>query len=313
MSLSATREPRYYRGRLIIDVPSINRGSMAYGQLCDLWSLVESANASEITLKFSQCNFLSQTAVAFLAGLIRWVENKGHALIIDWRTIQHRVLTNLRQNGFASTFGREYGPWQGNSVPYRQDRIDDETNLIRYLKEAWLVEGWVHFSPDLRNEVAGRVWEIYANAFEHAHSPVGVFTCGQHYPKAKKLDLSVVDFGVGIPPNVRSYLHQPDLGPEAAMEWALRKGNTTNPRGLGRGLGLDLLRELIDVNKGSLEVFSHDGFLGIGSDGTSAQPGGPFFGTIAGDAFPGTVVVLTLRCDDITYTLSSEKTKHPLF
>jgi len=303
---------RYFRDRFIVDVPSIYRGPAAYGQLCDLWALVQGVEA-EITFSLRNCLFLSQTAVAFLGGLIRWIESSGGVAGLNWQSVSHRILTNLRQNGFAATFTNEYGPWQGNSVPYREDRVDVEANLIGYLKNSWLMEDWVHFTPDLRNEVAGKVWEIYANAFEHAGSPVGVFTCGQHFPKARKLDLSVIDFGVGIPANVREYLINDELPAEQAMEWAAQRGNTTNPRGLGRGLGLDVLRELIDINKGSLEIYSHDGFLGVGTDGTSAQSGGPYFGSIDGDPFPGTIVVLTLRCDDLMYTLASDQPEAPLF
>jgi len=306
--------PRRQRGdRIVIEVPSINRGYEAYGKLCELWNAVEGTSATSIVFDFSRCTFLSQTAVAFLGALARWIETCSGEARFNWRSLSLRVLTNLRQNGFAHAFGQAYGPWAGNSVGYREDRRDDELELIGYLKTKWLVDDWVHLSDDLRNYVAGTVWEIYANAFEHASSAIGVYTCGQHYPRALRLDLSVIDFGVGIPANVREYIGKPDFSPADAMEWALEKGNTTNPKGLGRGLGLDFLREFILLNKGSLEIYSHAGFLGIGTDGTSPQAGGPFFGSISGKVFPGTVVVLTLRCDDIRYSFGSEQTKKPLF
>ncbi len=58
-------------------------------------------------------------------------------------------------------------------------------DLIAYLKTKWLGRGWITVSTRLRDAIVGRVWKIYANAFEHSHSPVGIFSCGQHYPRRK--------------------------------------------------------------------------------------------------------------------------------
>jgi hypothetical protein len=47
-------------------------------------------------------------------------------------------------------------------------------------------------SPQLINRIVGKVWEIYENAFEYADSPLGVFTCGQHFPTRRELTLTVL-------------------------------------------------------------------------------------------------------------------------
>ena len=77
--------------------------------------------------------------------------------------------------------------------------------MMDYLKVKWLRQGWVHVVNYCKAAIAGSVWEIYTNAFEHAQSPIGVFSCGQHYPRRKELQLTVADFGVGIPSTVRLF------------------------------------------------------------------------------------------------------------
>ncbi|MBS9383808.1 MAG: hypothetical protein HEQ24_06035 [Dolichospermum sp. BR01] len=49
----------------------------------------------------------------------------------------------------------------------------------------WLGKGWINISPRLQDAIpavsvaiAGKVVEIYFNAFEHSNSPIGVFSCG---------------------------------------------------------------------------------------------------------------------------------------
>jgi signal transduction histidine kinase len=155
--------------------------------------------------------------------------------------------------------------------------------------------------------LVGKACEIYVNAFDHSHSPVGVFTSGQHYPRRKQLKLCVVDFGVGIPDTVRSYLKEPEKTGAESMQWAFQKGNSSKKRqgpNIARGLGLDLLREFVKANCGTLEIFSHDGEALINrlQSFTSRSAG-----------FPGTLVNITFSCDESFYRLASEATGKPLF
>ena len=46
------------------------------------------------------------------------------------------------------------------------------------------------------------------------------------------------------------------MDPEAAIDWAMEKGNTTKTGQVPGGLGLKLLREFIGVNRGAIQVAS---------------------------------------------------------
>ncbi len=212
---------------------------------------------------------------------------------------------NLAQNGFLSTFGAGGRPWLGNSVPYREDEILDKDALVAYLADRWLGRDWVHLSDGLRNAVAGRVCEIYVNAFEHSGSMVGVFSCGQHFPKLKSVRLTAVDFGVGIPAKVRTFAGGGRIQASAAMEWAFQRGTTTRSGHSGGGVGLDLLKELVRLNGGALSVFSHEGYAVLYGQRELYETRPTYF--------PGTMVTITLRCDERHYSLIQEKNDKPLF
>lgn len=294
-----------------LQIPMIMDKETDYLTLFRLAREALSSSKPDVVFDFSKCFFIKHNGVAFLGGLARLCEALGGRARFDWSTVRPPVLVNLQQNGFAASFGDRAGPWRGNSVPYRQDGSNvasvtpptPANDLMEYLKESWLGRNWVHLSPRLLNEIRGKVWEIYANSFEHASSHVGTFTCGQHYPKRGELALCVVDFGVGIPTNVRAYTNEA-MSSADALRWAFEAGHTTKP-GSSRGLGLDILRNFIRVNDGRMHVYSHDGRASIDRRGES-------FTTVP-LPFQGTVVDISLKCDEKLYVLASEVADGPLF
>jgi hypothetical protein len=248
--------------KITLSIPTINDYTTAdFDVLFNLWNQVNNDNL-DVTFEFNRCRFLRHNAVAFLGGLTRLIQARGGIVRFDLDTIHPKIKVNLEQNGFFSTLGFGGAPWSGNSIPYREDFCQDKVVLVDYLKTNWLGRGWVPVSEMLKDAIVGRVWEIYANAFEHGQSPIGIFSCGQHYPNKHELKLSVVDFGVGIPSNVRMFFkHDPrahSLNAASCLKWAFQRGTTTKPN--NRGLGLDLLKEFVKINKGKLEVFSHEGY-----------------------------------------------------
>ncbi len=293
---------------LILNVPTINDDLSDFDKLFDLWNQAND-DSLDVTFDFSRCGFLRQNAVAFLGGLAHLIQLRNGTVIFNWNSLQDRIRTNLEQNGFMSIFGHTGGPWTGNSIPYREDAMEDKNYLIDYLKTKWLGRGWVHVSDRLRDEIVGRVWEIYANAFEHGQSPIGIFSCGQHYPYYHELKLTVVDFGVGIPSNVRLFFRDDprstSLSAASCLKWAFESGTTTKPNGTSRGMGLDLLKNFVKINKGRLEIFSHEGYALISETQEVFMNRDSFF--------EGTLINITLQCDESYYHLTSEVVDEPIF
>lgn len=284
---------------LKLDVYTLNEEEWSYQQLFRLWREAN-GDGLDVQFDFTGCGFLRQNAVAFLGGLARLIEYRGGRVSFAWDTLGDAVKANLCQNGFMSTFGGQLGPWRGNSIPFREDKQQNPHGFVEYLSELWLGRGWVNISPLLRDAIAGRVAEIYLNAFEHSQSPVGVLACGQHFPRNKRLNLTIVDFGVGIPSNVRLFqagkIQPENLPASKCMEWAFQPGTSTRPG--GRGIGLDLLHNFVQKNGGRLEMFSHEGYVSINDGNISFTERNEFF--------EGTLVNISLKCDDSFYCLASE-------
>lgn len=252
-----------------------------------------------LRLQFRKCRFLRQNAVVFFGGMIVYLSRFFNGVIIDHDTMSDKIRTNLHQNGFSEFFGSRVSPWQGNSILFRRDIFYDKASIIdEYLRSGWLAKGWINISPSLGNLIIGNIWEVYANAFEHSETPIGVFSCGQHYPKRKELTLSVVDFGVGIPENARRTI--PGITDSIqALQWAFTRGSTSKKElDLGRGLGLSLLEEFIQINRGRMQIFSHDAAIIFTPTKRITRKLGSFF--------QGTFFNITLKCDERIYVLSEE-------
>jgi len=290
-------------------IPTLNDTPTDFDKLFALGNTVL-ADAGHVIFDFSECQFLRPNAIAFLGGIARLIESKGRKVQFDFNTAHDKVLTILRQNNFAHFFGHPVFLGPGSSVPYREDRTDlnHQTNLkddiISYLSNDWLGHGWVHVSPRLRNAIVGVVWEIYDNAFEHANSSIGLYSCGQHFPRLRILQLAVADFGIGIPENVRRYLRR-HLPPALCLRWAFQEGASTKKQETGRGLGLKLLKDFVNLNHGMLEIYSQNGYALIRDKKER-------FHNIK-NSLQGTIVNIKIRCDESYYCFADENSVGPLF
>jgi hypothetical protein len=293
--------------KITLSIPTINDRPVDFDTLFGFWNQVNN-DSLDVTFDFSYCGFLKQNAVAFLGGLARLIKFRSGSVPFLWNTIRNNIFTNLAQNGFLSTFGHGGGPWTGNSIPYREDPTLDSEGIMGYLKTKWLGRGWLQVSEQLRNAIVGRVWEIYDNAFMHAQSPAGIYSCGQHYPRRRELKLTAVDFGVGIPSNVRFFFRDDTqtqtLSAANCLKWAFLPGKTTKP-GIGRGMGLELLKDFVKTNKGKLEIFSHEGYAMVDEKQEIFMNRETFF--------EGTLVNITFLCDESYYHLASEGVEELIF
>ena len=289
----------------VVHIPKLTDSRADFEALFGIARRIHEFRDEKVLLDFSGCSFLMQNAVSVLGGLTKLAEHHGCRVEFAWHTLSQEVQRNLARNGLMQFVGQPALRTSKTAVPFRHDERLVEDDLVHYMYDSWIGKGRVHLSDALRSAIVGRACEIYVNAFDHGHSPVGVFTSGQHYPKRKQLKLCVADFGIGIPDNVRGYLKDPTKTGAETMQWAFQRGNSTKkPEGIARGLGLDLLRDFVKVNNGTLEIFSHDGEAVVDSTQNF---------TSRSSIFPGTLVNITFSCDESFYRLASEASGKPLF
>jgi hypothetical protein len=281
-------------------IPTLNDKPEDFNRLFDLLApidgLIAHGSPPRVVVEFAGCEFLQQNAVILLGGMARAVANRGGSVQFLTNTMTAAVRENLRKNGFLSVFGGERMPRaKGNAIPYREHGKADKEDVMDYLRREWLGRGWISISDQLRDAIIGDVWEIYTNASEHSESPIGVISCGQFYPKKRRIKLTVVDFGIGIPNNVRRFTNRM-VSASSALKWAFTSGTSTKPG--GRGLGLSTVKELVKLNGGSLVVYSNDGYGRVDKHGEVYAD--------RKTQFSGTILTVELCSDRLHYCLASE-------
>jgi anti-sigma regulatory factor (Ser/Thr protein kinase) len=260
----------------------------------------------DIEFQFAGCNFLAQNAIAIIGGLTQIALQQEREVLYDFVGINPKVEKHINENGFLDAFEIGNNYVKNTSVPFRIDLAKDSDAYTDYLRHKWL-SSRISLQEELKDAVVTNVIEAYLNVFDHADSTVGVITCGQHFPQRNnELVVTMVDFGVGIPHNVRQFLENPAMDAKDAVQWAFQSGKTTKPNLISRGLGLKVLKSFVQANNGKLEIYSDSAYIRLDKQGEKVQQ--------MPEAFGGTVVQVTLKCNSRYYKLEEiSKDEKPLF
>lgn len=151
-------------------------------------------------------------------------------------------------------------------------------------------------SKKLKERMAEAIYEIFVNAQIHSETE-HICTCGQFYPNKDMIEFTIVDAGIGFKEKVNRRFKS-NLSSTQAIQWATKDKHTTEV-GVTGGIGLALLNEFIEKNRGKVQIVSDNGFYQFDRQGELLQE---FNGS-----FPGTIVNLQFNTRDrSSYLLKSE-------
>lgn len=188
------------------------------------------------------------------------------------------------------------------TIEYRHFQINDSKKFSEYVAKHFAKDRKPipKMSPQLSRKFRESISEIFENSREHSESELGIFACGQYYPQKEQLDFSIADLGIGIQENIRRSLKL-ELDAVESLVWAMTEGSTTRTIAKGKpgGLGLKLIKQFINLNKGRLILVSGKGFWSYQNSNIEKK---------AFDyPFPGTVVNIEINtADTSSYRLTSE-------
>jgi len=255
-----------------------------------------------VLINLSGTQFIESNFTALLGGYIFYLESKNIKVKIN-KPEKGRVYTTLCKNNFLPFFNSEFSKMNDHTqsvIEFQQFDISDTVKQQKFfslLRNGLLQNrGLNNLSDKVLKEVSNSIIELFSNSLSHSKSACGIFCAGQFFPQKKKLDITIVDMGVGIHHNVSSFLKK-EIQQDKAIEWAIQKLNST--RGDIGGLGLHLLKELITLTKGKLEIVSNTGYYFIknGKEGLK----------ILDFDFPGTIINIEFKIDDKFYFLKGEE------
>jgi hypothetical protein len=272
----------------------VNSDFSGYRAMIDLFQEIVESNEDEINFDFIHTNWFEANLSAIL-GSFTVLFREQHK-VVDVKNISPNIEDVLCRNHFLCEFKYDgFADSKGTIITYKEFSPYKDLEFLDYIEEELLSKpDFPKHSKLLGKKINESIFEIFENARTHGDCK-HIFTCGQYYPskygglKGKRLDITIVDVGITIKQNVNDYLHTKLTGSEA-IEWAMQYGNTTKIGNVSGGLGLDIVKEFIRLNKGKIQIVSADGYLEFSEDEVIKKSFNNFF--------PGTVVNIEFRLND---------------
>jgi signal transduction histidine kinase len=292
---------------ILTNIPTSYDGFQKLLRLKDsLESAIEEGH-KEFFIDMSHITWFEGHICACLGGLLEYYNYKGLYISTNLNQIAPKVRSFLSKNGFLSLFGQDRTvdihdttiEFKGHNLKKSYDFND---YIIKYFSRN--SRGLPDMTPILLKYFRRSLYEIYLNAVEHAETQLDVFSCGQFFPKKKRLDFCLTDFGIGIKENIIKKINL-TLEPEKAIDWAMQPHNTTR-KGKPGGLGLKLIREFIILNEGMIVIVSDAGYWELKNGQVTMKH--------FDSSFPGTVVLIEINTADTkSYRFKSDINPNEIF
>jgi anti-sigma regulatory factor (Ser/Thr protein kinase) len=232
-------------------------------------------------------NWFSANMCAALGAVLDLFMERLNDIHFDY--ISPSIKQDLLKNDFLTYYGKN-----------RELDINHATMRFQKLKPAdgryfktYVIDEFIgktellRMSNTLKEKMIEAIYEIFVNAKIHSETQY-IYTCGQFYPEKNEIEFTVVDTGIGFKNKIYKRFGRL-LTTKDAIAWAVEDKNTTKEN-ISGGIGLALLKEFIEMNKGKMQIISDDGFYQYSTNGVFSHQ---FIGQ-----FPGTIVNLQFCTDD---------------
>ncbi|MDI9337822.1 MAG: ATP-binding protein [Alphaproteobacteria bacterium] len=275
---------------------NINNTFESFQSLIQLYEIHKNKFFGDIHLEIQ--NFFAANMSAVLGAVLDTFTANLNKIHFDF--LSPKIETILLKNDFLTYFGKQRAVDVNNTtIKFQKLKPTDGKYFKNYVIEELIerhIADLLQMSKGIKEKIVEAIYEIFVNAQIHSETKF-IYTCGQFFPNKKKIEFTIVDTGIGFREKINRRFGS-NLRAKQAIKWAVEEKKTTK-EGISGGLGLAILREFVNVNKGKMQIVSNNGFYQFDSDGETLNE---FQGE-----FQGTIVNLEFRTDDNNnYSLESE-------
>lgn len=200
---------------------------------------------SNLVIDFQTLNFIQPAGVVFLSNLLLWLHQNGTGVSL---VNLHRDVGALRYLDDSLFFEQHCGAKVRQSSAPRRTTIPLQP-ITPNQSHDWLEHTFLPWLSSRLGKTQASFYdlktclsELFNNIREHTRLEIGsIFV--QHYPRQDRINISLADFGLGIPAKVRQV--RPGLTDPDTVLLAVQEGFTTKSIPGNAGLGLDLLLKVV--------------------------------------------------------------------
>lgn len=243
-------------------------------------------------------HFFSANMSAVLGAILDKFTSNLNDIHFDYLSPQ--IESILLKNDFLTYYGKKRALDVNNTtIKFQKLKTTDGKYFKSYVIEE-LIEGHTSDLPKMskgvKEKMVEAIYEMFVNAQIHSETDF-IYTCGQFFPNKNKIEFTIVDTGIGFKEKINKRFNS-SLNAMQAIKWAVQDKKTTKEN-ISGGIGLAVLKEFVEKNRGKMQIVSNDGFYQYDVEGE-------FTKQFTGE-FPGTIVNLQFRTDDNNnYLLKSE-------
>jgi anti-sigma regulatory factor (Ser/Thr protein kinase) len=292
---------------LIVRIPNRFLRETMYSLLDNVIDRDLNPKSAHIKFDFNYLSFIEPTGITILSNLFEWLMKRGTRVTLSYpaQTLPNdHPIKFLDDSGFFKRYlGQKINPLacvRATTMPLEKVTYDRSFQWLDSVFVTWLTntldvttESIIDFKICLE--------ELFNNIKDHAKEDTGcIFS--QFYPRNNEVKISISDFGVGIPHNVK--LQNPTFNDADALFNAIQEGFSTQSTPRNRGVGLHtLVKNVVEHNKGCVYIHSNNGILSC----MNVNNVPTFTTTISNSFYPGTLIEVVLKVDNIEYIPMEEE------
>lgn len=252
------------------------------------------AKCSSVTFDFQSLEFIEPVGVVILSNLVEYFGKLGVKVRFAFTAAGTAATNYLDDSGFFERYAgkrlREYSKARPTTMPLSRILGDKATEYLYFQLMPWIGNA-VDQSAQSLAPLRASLEEIFHNVKDHSGVDIGC-AFAQHFPRDRRLQIAVSDFGDGIPEVVRRV--RPGVNDGEALRLACQEGFTTQTNVWNRGAGLpNLIRFVTNRNGGTVLIASGSGRLAATLSGGATQ----LSARSGRDWYPGTLVRVILKTD----------------
>lgn len=263
---------------------------------------------NHIIIDFTNLSFITPEGVVILHNIALWLTRNNVKTQFQIPRLsnspgQANALKYLDDTGFFQLHLHERlwnsSKLRSTTIEIKEVAIEQYIQWLNFTFFPWL-SGRLNQQETGFAELNTCLQEIFNNIRDHSQEDIGcVFA--QHYPAKNRVDISISDFGVGIPNTVKKV--NALVSDEKALALATEEGFTSGQTIRNRGAGLHYLLECVTLTfNGCLKIYSGFGELKSYSRNNAAH-----YRTTKNNCFyPGTLLSISVD-DRIIFTGDEEE------
>lgn len=251
----------------------------------------------ELVFDFKDLKFIRPAGVVFLSNLFWWIHERGTKVRLINADADSAALRYLDDSLFFEQHcGQKIRPCsspRSTTKPLMRIAHSESHGWLEFTLVPWLASK-LNLTEASLYTIKTCLSELFNNIKDHTRLEIGsIFV--QHYPAENRINISLSDFGLGIPEKVREI--EPNIEDGPAIVRAVQDGFTTKSTPGNAGIGLDyLLKTVIGTNEGDVTIYSLHGIVRFRRDNNSQIR--PHIMQNVGFC-PGTTIDIHLRTDRI--------------